>query len=159
MLSLDAQHSTGTIAVHSTPGSPTSSGPSPTTDLDSSARSTKNQQQQLLLQSHHAAVIDRLKLDLRLKEADNRFLQDELAEKDQMLGLLTEGLKEVEVAQTEWLKTNQELSAELERQQAENKLLKHEINKLKMYVEQHSGDPVVLTAAAVAGSSAVESHE
>lgn len=45
---------------------------------------------------HHAlAVIDQLKLDLRLKEADNRFLQDDLAEKDQMLAVVTEGLKEV----------------------------------------------------------------
>jgi hypothetical protein len=45
---------------------------------------------------HHAlALIDQLRLDLRLKEADNRFLQDDLAEKDQMLAVVTEGLKEV----------------------------------------------------------------
>jgi peptidoglycan hydrolase CwlO-like protein len=40
------------------------------------------------------AQFDRLKLDLQLKEADNRFLQEELDSKDRMLNLLTEGLKE-----------------------------------------------------------------
>jgi hypothetical protein len=39
--------------------------------------------------------IDRLELDLRLKEADNRFLQEELEKKDKMLAMLTEGLREV----------------------------------------------------------------
>ena len=38
---------------------------------------------------------ERLKLDFKLKEADNRFLQEELENKDKMLAMLTEGLKEV----------------------------------------------------------------
>lgn len=41
------------------------------------------------------AQYEKLKLDLKLKEADNKFLQDELEAKDQMLSMLTEGLKEV----------------------------------------------------------------
>lgn len=38
---------------------------------------------------------EKMKQDLLLKEADNRFLQEELEQKDRMLGMLTEGLKEV----------------------------------------------------------------
>lgn len=38
---------------------------------------------------------ERLKLDFKLKEADNRFLQEELENKNKMLTMLTEGLKEV----------------------------------------------------------------
>lgn len=38
---------------------------------------------------------ERLKLDYKLKEADNRFLQEELENKNKMLAMLTEGLKEV----------------------------------------------------------------
>ncbi len=41
------------------------------------------------------AQYERLRLDLKLKEADNRFLQEELRGKDDMLAMLTEGLKEV----------------------------------------------------------------
>ena len=46
--------------------------------------------------------IKQLELDLKLKDADNRFLQDEISKlnvqidkKDKILALLTEGLKEV----------------------------------------------------------------
>jgi hypothetical protein len=38
---------------------------------------------------------EKLKQDLSLKEADNHFLSDELEQKDRMLSMLTEGLKEV----------------------------------------------------------------
>lgn len=38
---------------------------------------------------------EKLKQDFALKEADNHFLQEELEQKDKMLGMLTEGLKEV----------------------------------------------------------------
>lgn len=41
------------------------------------------------------AAYEQLKMDLKLKDADNRFLQEELDKKDKMLALLTEGLKEV----------------------------------------------------------------
>lgn len=47
-------------------------------------------------------VIHKLKMELHLKEADNKFLQNELQKltehinsKDNMLNMLTEGLKEV----------------------------------------------------------------
>lgn len=40
-------------------------------------------------------MYDRLRLDLQLKAADNRFLQEELDNKDRMLAMLTDGLKEV----------------------------------------------------------------
>jgi hypothetical protein len=36
-----------------------------------------------------------MKEDLSLKEADNHFLSEELEQKDRMLSMLTEGLKEV----------------------------------------------------------------
>ena len=41
------------------------------------------------------AQFERLKLDLQLKDADNRFLQEELDQKDKVMTMLTEGLKEV----------------------------------------------------------------
>ena len=41
------------------------------------------------------AEYERLKLEMRLREADNNFLQEELENKDKMLHLLTAGLKEV----------------------------------------------------------------
>ena len=49
-----------------------------------------------------AELIERLRLDLKLKDADNRFLQEEISKlqaqidnKDKILILLTDGLKEV----------------------------------------------------------------
>lgn len=41
------------------------------------------------------AEYERLKLEMKLREADNTFLQEELENKDKMLHLLTAGLKEV----------------------------------------------------------------
>ena len=49
----------------------------------------------MLLKVNEKFDYERLKLDFRLKEADNRFLQEELENKDRMLAMLTEGLKEV----------------------------------------------------------------
>lgn len=49
----------------------------------------------MLLKINEKFDYERLKLDFRLKEADNRFLQEELENKDKMLTMLTEGLKEV----------------------------------------------------------------
>ena len=59
------------------------------------------------------AELNRLHLDLKLKEADNRFLQEELDSKDRMLSLLTDGLKEVEVSHSQWINTNQVINAYL----------------------------------------------
>jgi hypothetical protein len=39
--------------------------------------------------------IENLKLDIKLKDADSRFLQDELDKKERIMDELTEGLKEV----------------------------------------------------------------
>jgi predicted RNase H-like nuclease (RuvC/YqgF family) len=39
--------------------------------------------------------LEKLREDLSLKEADNHFLQEELEQKDRMLSMLTDGLKEV----------------------------------------------------------------
>lgn len=47
------------------------------------------------LRLHEKFDYERLKLDFKLKEADNRFLQEELENKDRMLAMLTVGLKEV----------------------------------------------------------------
>lgn len=41
----------------------------------------------------------------------------------------------MEITHTQLLNTNQELSSELERVLTENKLLKKQINKLKIYLE------------------------
>jgi hypothetical protein len=104
------------------------------------------------------AQYERLKLDLKLKEADNRFLQEELENKDRMLSMLTEGLKEVgiglfndisgqcneydylqvEISQTQWLTTNQELSYELDRALQQNKALKMEMTRLKEQMAQQN---------------------
>lgn len=81
---------------------------------------------------------DRLKLDLRLKEADNRFLQEELDNKDRMLSMLTEGLKEVEVSQTQWLTANQELTIELERVMGENQYLRTQLESLQEQLQRQS---------------------
>lgn len=49
----------------------------------------------MLLKVNEKLEFERLKLDFRLKEADNRFLQEELENKEKMLAMLTDGLKEV----------------------------------------------------------------
>eukprot|EP01035_Chromulina_nebulosa_P018856 gene18856-24641_t len=76
-------------------------------------------------------TIERLELSLRLKEADNRFLQEELEKKDKMLAMLTEGLREVESSQQEWLVANEDLSRDLETALNDNDWLVREIDRLK----------------------------
>lgn len=49
-----------------------------------------------------AIEIETLKLDIRLKDADSRYLQDLLHKKDEMLQQLTKGLQELEKAQQQW---------------------------------------------------------
>lgn len=55
-----------------------------------------------------------LLLQVRLLEADNRFLQDAVERKDLVMERLTEGLKDVQRVQDELVNTNEELSVELE---------------------------------------------
>lgn len=113
----------------------------------------------MLLKVNEKLEFERLKLDFRLKEADNRFLQEELENKERMLAMLTDGLKEVrldssnsrlefllicrvlcligmqvEQSQTEWLTANHDLSYELEKALYQNKLLKAEMARLKEQV-------------------------
>jgi hypothetical protein len=45
-------------------------------------------------------------------------------------------ISKVEVTHTQLLNTNQELSMELEKALSENKLLKKQINKLKLFLDQ-----------------------
>ena len=59
-------------------------------------------------------LLDTLRLELRLKDADNKFLQAELEKKETLMDVLTEGLKEVEVAQETWLRNNEDLTVDLE---------------------------------------------
>jgi len=59
-------------------------------------------------------LMDTLRLELRLKDADNKFLQAELEKKETLMDVLTEGLKEVEVAQETWLRNNEDLTVDLE---------------------------------------------
>lgn len=69
--------------------------------------------------AHESASMRRLLLDMRLMGADNRFLQDELEKRDRMLSRLTEGLREVEVVQTDYQLENIRLRDALEKLQAE----------------------------------------
>ena len=73
---------------------------------------------------------EQLRLELKLKEADSRFLQEELEKKDRMLAMLTEGLKEVEISQHQWLEENDNLTKQLEVTLAENAWLKGELIRL-----------------------------
>jgi hypothetical protein len=61
----------------------------------------------------------RLLLDMRLMGADNRFLQEELEKRDRMLSRLTEGLREVEVVQTDYQLENIRLREALDKTKAE----------------------------------------
>ena len=67
-----------------------------TTTTTTTTTGDRNASLGLLL--HEKFDYERLKLDFKLKEADNRFLQEELENKDRMLAMLTEGLKEVGIA-------------------------------------------------------------
>jgi hypothetical protein len=79
-----------------------------------------------------------MRLDLKLKEADNQFLQDEIENKDKMLSLLTEGLKEVEESQRQWLHANQRLSADLSNERQINASLWMEIDRLHAVLQKHN---------------------
>lgn len=81
---------------------------------------------------------DQLKLELQLKEADNHFLQQELENKDSMLTMLTEGLKDVRESQMQWTSANQQLSYELEKALQVNELLTHEIQRLSSRLAEYS---------------------
>lgn len=113
------------------------------------------------------ATEDNLRLDLRLKEADNLFLQEELENKDKMLSLLTEGLKEVEESQRQWLTANQDLSKELGRERQVNARLWTEIDRLQALLAQHGVvdeeaerfDSVAVVAAGVAHAGATTAVE
>jgi len=96
-----------------------------------------------------AELIHKLKMELHLKEADNKFLQTELDKlnehinsKDNMLNMLTEGLKEVEVNQANLLSANDALSVELdmvhrayEEVVSENEILKNEVRRLMICLD------------------------
>lgn len=95
-----------------------------------------------------AEKAEELALDLKLKNADNKFLQDELnkaniqiMKKDKILSVLTEGLKEVEINQSQLLASRDDLACELEmsrdliqRVMLENEGLKEELKRLKVFV-------------------------
>lgn len=81
-----------------------------------------------------------LKLDLRLKDADNQFLQDELENKDKMLTMLTEGLKEVEESQRQWRHANQELSQELIKERQNTQALWSEVERLTYQLAVSKGE-------------------
>jgi hypothetical protein len=58
-------------------------------------------------------------------------LQDELDSKDKMLSMLTDGLKEVEVSQNQWLHRNHELSIQLDATTRKQNDMAAEIKRLK----------------------------
>eukprot|EP01033_Poteriospumella_lacustris_P002781 gene2781-2021_t len=71
-----------------------------------------------------------MRVDLKLKEADNQFLQDEVESKDRMLALLTDGLKEVAESQRQWLVANRALAQQLAAERQVNGSLWTEIDRL-----------------------------
>lgn len=78
------------------------------------------------------ALLAELRSELRAKEEESQLLQDELDKKNQMLCLLTEGLREVEVNQVQWLAENELLSGELDNLLEENNgVLRPEIVRLQ----------------------------
>eukprot|EP01039_Chlorochromonas_danica_P003725 gene3725-4074_t len=105
------------------------------------------------------ALYDQIRTDLKLKEADSRFLQAEVEQKDlqlskvreelrqvraevhqkdELLSRLTDGLKEVEATQLSWLSANQELSNELQRAYRVNEMMHKEVQRLTYLLY---GDP------------------
>lgn len=86
--------------------------------------------------------IETLKLDIRLKDADSRYLQDLLHKKDDMLQQLTKGLSELEKSQQQWADdlynakvTIDELFDENQELMKENESLK---SKLKIKLRSNS---------------------
>eukprot|EP00595_Chromulina_sp_UTEXLB2642_P003564 CAMPEP_0196764274 /NCGR_PEP_ID=MMETSP1095-20130614/5787_1 /TAXON_ID=96789 ORGANISM="Chromulina nebulosa, Strain UTEXLB2642" /NCGR_SAMPLE_ID=MMETSP1095 /ASSEMBLY_ACC=CAM_ASM_000446 /LENGTH=744 /DNA_ID=CAMNT_0042119433 /DNA_START=117 /DNA_END=2351 /DNA_ORIENTATION=+ len=109
--------------------------------------------------SPQTETIERLELSLRLKEADNRFLQEELEKKDKMLAMLTEGLREVESSQQEWLVANEELSRDLETALNDNDWLVREIERLKnLLIVNNILDPGPVDADIEVDSSSASSN-
>ncbi len=64
-------------------------------DLNSHSKSEKNSTSPLRRITSASNIVDRLTVEVQLKEGENRQLREELYKKDQMLSMLTEGLKEV----------------------------------------------------------------
>ncbi|CAE7715288.1 unnamed protein product, partial [Symbiodinium microadriaticum] len=94
-------------------------------------------------------AMDELLLQLKLKDADNSYLaeevrklQENLSDKESMLTMLTEGLKEVEVNQEQMLAANSSLGNELDLMhkaynevEDENHLLRTEVSRLMACLE------------------------
>ena len=78
---------------------------------------------------------EHLQLELKLRLADNVFLQEELDTKSKVLEMLTDGLKEVEIAQKQWVMANQDLNFELEKALYANSLLRNEVYNLNQKLE------------------------
>ena len=75
-----------------------------------------------------------MKLDIRLKDADSRFLQEELEKKDRIMMELTEGLKEVAVTHQQWAEDLQEAQLAYEAQLEESAILRQRIAELELQV-------------------------
>lgn len=78
--------------------------------------------------------IESLKLDIRLKDADSRFLQEELEKKDRIMMELTEGLKEVAVTHQQWAEDLQDAQLAYEAQAEECAILRQRIAELELQV-------------------------
>ena len=61
-----------------------------------------------------SAALSALTLQLKLMEADNKYLADAVERKDAVLERLTDGLKEVQHVQDDLVATNEELAQELD---------------------------------------------
>ena len=113
---IDPPSSSGTAAV-ATPSPPRAPNfadprPSPTNPGDEAANHHDANAHQKL--SDLQRELDAQRLELRLRDADNKFLLSELDAKAALLEALTEGLREVEKQQETWLQNNEDLSNDLE---------------------------------------------
>jgi tRNA U34 5-carboxymethylaminomethyl modifying GTPase MnmE/TrmE len=81
--------------------------------------------------------IETLKLDIKLKDADSRFLQEELEKKDRIMEELTEGLKEVAITHEQWAEDLCEAQLAYEAQTRECDLLRQRIEYLEEVARAH----------------------
>ena len=83
--------------------------------------------------------IDQLKLDIRIRDADSRFLQEELDKKDRIMGELTEGLKEVALTHEQWAEDLMAAQEAYEAQSSDCEALRERVLQLEGQLKEMDG--------------------
>lgn len=83
--------------------------------------------------------IDQLKLDIRIRDADSRFLQEELDKKDRIMGELTEGLKEVALTHEQWAEDLMAAQEAYESQSKDCEALRERVAQLEGQLKEMDG--------------------